>query len=54
MSRLVPVNDPRPGQTIQCSQCLKMTPAETTMADLDGPAFAAYWCRACVAERKPS
>jgi hypothetical protein len=45
---LVLVNDPREGQTIRCSQCYRMMPAETMMADLNGPAFAAYWCCICI------
>jgi hypothetical protein len=46
---LVPVNDPREGQTIRCSQCYRMMLAETMMADLNGPAFAAYFCPICLA-----
>lgn len=46
--KLIPVNDPRPGQTIQCSRCFRMMPADQMQADLEGPAFEAYYCRSCV------
>jgi late competence protein required for DNA uptake (superfamily II DNA/RNA helicase) len=48
MANLVPVNNPRPGQVIQCCRCFRMAPADQIMADLDGPAFKAYYCRSCV------
>lgn len=47
--KLTPVNDPREGQTIQCSQCFRMMPADQMLADLDGAAFKAYYCAQCCA-----
>jgi hypothetical protein len=46
--RFVPVDHPRPGQHLQCVGCLRMISATVLMADLDGPAFVAYWCPACL------
>ena len=45
--KLIPVNNPRPGQTIQRSKCFKMSPADTTMADMDGEPFKAFYCDRC-------
>lgn len=53
MTNLVPVNDPRPGQTLQCCHCYKMYPADEVKANLDGPAFQSYWCRRCEQWAKP-
>jgi hypothetical protein len=46
--RLVPVDNPRLGQTLCCIGCHRMVQAAVMMADLDGPAFAAYWCPRCL------
>ena len=47
--RLVAIDNPRPGQTVQCCHCDRMQPVDETRANLDGPAFRSYWCRQCVA-----
>lgn len=46
--KLVAIDHPREGQTIQCSRCYQMRPVKEVMADMDGPAFSAYYCRSCV------
>jgi len=51
--RLLPINPPlRPGQKVQCSRCLAMIPRTLAelppLADADGEAFKAYYCRECV------
>jgi hypothetical protein len=40
----------REGQTIQCTHCLQMKGAPI-VADLDGPAFKAYYCVECATEK---
>ena len=42
----VPMRD---GQTLQCAECLKM--ATVVWADLDGPAYASYYCLPCVTDK---
>ena len=44
---LQPVTHPRPDQRLVCYDCGRMYPAETMHADLDGPAFRAYYCSDC-------
>jgi hypothetical protein len=51
--RYVPVNSPRPGQTIRCNACGRFKPAAETFANLDGPAFRDYLCAQCYAGTMP-
>lgn len=51
--RLVPIDNPRPGQMLQCCHCFRMKPVEEMQANLDGPAFQSYWCRSCVQWANP-
>ena len=41
--RLVKVDHPRPGQILVCALCGNLSPADRTVADLDGPAYRAYY-----------
>ena len=46
--RLEFINPPaRPGQQVVCS-CGKRVELASCLADLDGPAFKAYYCRECL------
>ena len=38
------------GQRVTCLGCLARVPLATCMADLEGPAFIAYYCPECVAD----
>ena len=38
------------GQVVTCIGCLSRSPLSTCMADLDGPAFVAFYCHDCVAD----
>lgn len=43
---LQPITPPlRPGQRVQCCRCHRLT--ADAVADLDGPAFVAYYCPDC-------
>lgn len=53
MTRLVPVEHPRPGQTIRCTTCGRFKHADAMFADLEGPAFAAYICAECYIATAP-
>lgn len=53
--RVVPISDPRPGQTVLCSTCHRMRPASRTLAVLSEPAgtFACAGCLATAARVSP-
>lgn len=34
--------------SLRCRLCGKFVPAEQVLADLDGPAFQAYYCAPCI------
>jgi hypothetical protein len=48
--KLQPMNDPRPGQQVQCIHCHKMIDADEAICDLDGVPFKAYYHDACLSE----
>lgn len=45
--RCVPVDNPRPGQRLQCAACYAMVDADKAWADLNGEAFKAYYHNGC-------
>ena len=47
---LQPINPLRAPLRLVCSHCGRLTPVEQLMADLDGPSFAAFYCKACQQE----
>ena len=44
---LQPINPSKPEFVVGCFGCGQRTPSAEAMADLDGPAFRAFYCRAC-------
>ena len=48
--KIIPMNDPRPGQAVICIECSKPIYAdrETILADLDGIPYKAYYHQACL------
>lgn len=48
--KIVPMNDPRPGQAVICLECQKPIYAdrETILADLEGAPYKAYYHDACL------
>ena len=47
MTRIVPVDHPRPGQRFKCANCREMIDADKAFADLDGTPFEAYYHSGC-------
>lgn len=47
---LAPVTHAREGQRLLCNCCHTLQPIELVQADLDGPAFVAYYCESCAIE----
>ena len=46
--KLLPIQNPRPGQSVQCAGCSAMVPAAQAVADMEGVPFLSYYHPACI------